>query len=378
MRQLASVFLVLTSLSSSAAAFDWESIPAGEWVDVPTTGESAPKVFHGGAAIAPERGEVYFFGSDTHHPTELEKGESNSVWRLDLQTLCWSRDYEQDSKSAYRITPDSQAVTTTGRPWAMHTFDCVEWDPSVERMVVVSHPVHARFAPDERFPVFAGRPDWFKSLRSSHWEYDPDTKRWRRYDFNPPALFARAMTRDPARNELVATDGEATWVFDRAASRWSRIDEGTVPGWHLSMVFDTAKDEALLLGRNTGSDTLYAWRPERRNWRTVDMQGSTMPANGAAIAYDTNNEVMLYLANDYHNQYNNPTGKAVTFLYHSAERRWERLDIESPELYGMNYLMQYDPVRNVVLHFEKSPAVTGDGIRVWAFRYRRQSTDNSR
>lgn len=35
--------------------------------------------------------------------------------------------------------------------------------------------------------------------------------------------------------------------------------------------------------------------------------------------------------------------------------------------YGMHYLMQYDPVRNVVLHFERDEDST-DRLRVWAFR----------
>ena len=76
---------------------------------------------------------------------------------------------------------------------------------------------------------------------------------------------------------------------------------------------------------------------------------------------------MLYLANDYKNQYHNPTGKSVTFVYDSRGRSWRRLDVTSPELYGMNYLMQYDPVRDVFLHFEKNRE-SGDRIVVWAFR----------
>lgn len=359
---------MLLSCTWQVHAFDWSSIPTGRWADIPTTGQAAPKVFHGGATIAPERSEVYFFGSDTHSPTELENGESNSLWRLNLETLRWSRDYGQDPKSSYRITPDSQTVTTSGRPWAMHSFDCVEWDPVVRRIVVVHHPVHTRFSPEKRFPMFRG--EWFAALKPSHWEYDPDRKKWYRFNFNPPELFARAMVLDPRRNQLIATNGEVTWVFDRTVANWRRYERGTVGGWHLSMVYDSFADAALLLGRNTGSDTLYAWRPEQREWHTVEVQNHPLPANGAAIAYDTKNKVMLYLANDHENQYHNPTGKAVTFIYHSAGKRWERLEIKSPELYGMNYLTQYDPVRNVFLHFEKSPALTGDRIRVWAFRYK--------
>jgi hypothetical protein len=250
----------------------------------------------------------------------------------------------------------------------MHTFDCVEWDPVVGRMVVVHHPVHVRFEMAERFPMFHG--DWNLSLKSSHWEYDPDSKTWQRFNFDPPDLFARALTRNPATGQLIATDGARTWTFDRAAARWITHEKGTAGGWHLKLAFDTYARQALLLGNNQSSGVLYAWDPVKLDWRTVEVNRQPLPANGAAMAYDTRNHVLLYLANDYENQYHNPTGKAVTFIYHSEGQRWERLEIESPELYGMNYLTQYDPVRNVFLHFERSPASTGERLRVWAFRYR--------
>jgi hypothetical protein len=360
--------IVLSCSVPEERVFDWRFLPPGKWVSVPTTGEAAPKVFHGGAAIVPVRGEVFFFGSDTHAPTGLEQGETNSVWRLNLKTLTWSKDYEQDPKATYRILPDSQTVTTSGRPWAMHTFDAVEYDPAVGRVVVVSFPKHARFAPQQRFPMFSG--EWFTSLKPSHWEYDPDTKSWALlYQANAPDLFARAMAWDSDKRMLIATDGSRTWHFDRKEGKWIAYDAASGPGYHLSMVYDNFAGKALLLGKNGGSDTLFAYDPDQHQWSKVEVEGSTIPANGAAIAYDTRNHVMLYLANDYENQYNNPTGKSVTFIYLSREKKWTRLDIESPELYGMNYLMQYDPVRNAFLHFEKSRD-SGDRIRVWAFRYK--------
>lgn len=365
-RHLTAVLLLL--VATTVEGFDWESIPAGRWVTVETTGEAAPKVFHGGAAIVPERGLVIFYGSDTHAPTPLEKGESNALWRLDLESLAWSRDYEQDPKSAYRILPDSQTVTTTGRPWAMHTFANVVWDPVVSRVVVVSGPLHARFSPRERFPMFTDE-NWWVSLRTSHWEYDLDSRQWSRLETDAPQIFAAAMVWDSDRDRLVAHGGTLTWEFDRENEKWERFDAPSRPGWHLNMVYDTFARRVLLLGNNSQDTTLYSYDPAKHSWNSVPVQGSTMPANGAAIAYDTSNHVMLYLANDHPNQYHNPTGKAVTFIYHSAERRWERLPVESPELYGMNYLMQYDPVRNVILHFEKT-AQSGDRVRVHAFRYR--------
>jgi hypothetical protein len=353
--------------SAPAAPFDWNLLPPGEWVRVPTTGVAAPKIFHGGAAIAPERGEVFFFGSDTHAPTPLEKGESNALYRLNLQTLEWSMDYEQDPKSAYRILDDGQTETAAGRPWAMHTFDCMEWDPAVNRVVVVGYPAHTRFAPEKRFPFFKG--DWFRRLKPSHWEYDPDSKKWTRLDTNPPALFAHALARDSDRNQLIGHDGAKTYHFDRSRRAWTVSEAATVPGWHLTMVYDSHAKRVLLLGNNQGSNVLFAYDPELQRWEKVPVQGSCLPANGAAIAFDTRNAVMLYLANDYENQYHNPTGKSVTFVYDSRRQAWTRLDVKSPDLYGMNYLMQYDPVRNVFLHFEKTRD-SGDRIVVWAFRFK--------
>lgn len=350
------------------AVFDWERLPAGRWVPVPASGVAAPKVFHGGATIIPERSLVIFFGSDTHAPTPLEGGESNAVWRLDLATLQWSQDYEQDPKTTYRLLPDGQAQTTTGRPWAMHTFASVDWDPEVKRVVVVSGPIHARFAPQRRFPMFT-EDKWWEKVRASHWEYDVDGRKWQRLEAGAPPLFAQAMVWDSHRKVLVGHNGAATWEFDRTGGKWRAVPAATKPGWHLNTVYDTLARRVLLLGDNSGSSTLFAYEATGRQWSPVPARGAPMPANGAAVAYDTRNHVMMYLANDHGDQYHNPGGKAVTFLYHSAEQRWERLEIPSPELYGMNYLMQYDPARNVFLHFEKSKD-SGDRVRIWAFRYR--------
>ncbi|MCH8328524.1 MAG: hypothetical protein IID15_08405, partial [Candidatus Marinimicrobia bacterium] len=246
-----------------------------------------------------DRGEVFFFGSDTHWPTELERGESNSLWRLNLETLSWSKDYQQDDKSSYIILPDSQCVTSSGRPWAMHTFDAVVYDPEVGRLVVVGQPTHTRFEPEKRFPMFEG--DWYKSLAPSHWEYDPESKEWTLLlNASAPNLFARSMILDSRRNVLIAHDGARTWLFNRQAGHWKVVagETGqtgrTIPGYHLSMVYDSYADAALLLGKNGGSDTLFTFDPHKKSWARAQVSGRTLPANGAALAYDTRNSVMLY------------------------------------------------------------------------------------
>ena len=242
--------MAAATIFGQTTPFDWTSVPANQWVRLPTHGTAAPKVFHGGAAIAPERNEVYFVGSDTHHPTPLEKGESNAVHRLNLETLIWSQDYEQDPKSTYRIIPENQAETTTGRPWAMHTFDVVEWDPTIKRVVAVSYPVHTRFRPEERFPMFKG--DWFKKLEPSHWEYDPSRKAWTRLLTNTPRFFTSALTWDSLREQLIGFNGGGTYHFDRKKHHWRSTGVATEPGWHLSIVYDPVADRVLSLGTQQG------------------------------------------------------------------------------------------------------------------------------
>jgi len=122
-----SLFLsTLLSLSPAKAGdqidlcpkFDWGNVPSNQWVRLSTCGDAPRKVFHGASALAADRNEIFFFGADTH-----DKDYDNSVYRIHLGTLEWSKDYKADPIEEYLLTEDGYAVTTTGRPWAMHTFD---------------------------------------------------------------------------------------------------------------------------------------------------------------------------------------------------------------------------------------------------------------
>src|SRR5262245_37094716 len=119
-------------------AFNWATLPVQRWTRLPTTGVAPRKVFHGAATIAPDRHEVFFFGDDTHY-----KDYDNGVFRLDLRSLHWSRDYEADPTTAYILTPEGYAITTSGRPWAMHTFDAWDYDPVTKKLLAVGSPKHA-------------------------------------------------------------------------------------------------------------------------------------------------------------------------------------------------------------------------------------------
>ena len=123
------------------STFDWGSVSPNQWIRLSTCGDSPRKVFHGGSALAVDRNEIFFFGADTH-----DEDYDNSVYRLDLSTLEWTKDYEADPIEDYRLTKDGYALTKTGRPWAMHTFDAWDYMYSIKKLVTASAPLHAHQA----------------------------------------------------------------------------------------------------------------------------------------------------------------------------------------------------------------------------------------
>ena len=339
--------------------FDWEHVPLNQWVRLFTCRDAPRKVFHGASALAADRNEILFFGADTHH-----KDYDNSVYRIHLRTLEWSKDYESDSLEEYLLTEEGYAVTTTGRPWAMHTFDAWDYVPDVHKFIVTSSPQHAHQA----FELFKDNEKVRDRIKPATWLYDPDTKEWQLVKANTPPLFAQGQVWDPIGRQLVGHQGNTTSHYDPFHQEWTTYVAPSVLGWHRKLVFDTFAGKVLSLGKNGGSSDLWSYSPTSILWKRVTTPSQPPPANGATMAYSIHQHVLLYLANDSDNQYSNPSGKSLTFVYVSENQTWTRLSVQSPPLYGMNYLMQYVPSHRVFLHFERAPNSNGR-LAVWAFRF---------
>lgn len=339
--------------------FEWEALTPNIWVKLDTCGMAPRKVFHGAASLAADRHEVFFFGADTH-----EVDYDNSVIRFHLENLSWTRDYEPDSLVTYELTPQGFPITSKGRPWAIHAFDTFDYHPPSRRLLFVGYPKHAHRAKAQ----LEKKGITLVSLRPATWWYDPDKKHWELLNISSPNLFAHGLAWDSTTDQFIGHDGSSTFHFDLASNRWKTYNYSSISGWHQRLVFETGTKRVLSLGNNKGSADLWAYSLPNMNWEKVEVKEKPFPANGAAIAYDTQQKVLLYIANDHFNSYNNPSGKSATFLYRSSNQSWTRLDIESPPLYGMNYLMQYDPVRKVFLHFEKT-SLFNEQLDVWALRW---------
>ncbi len=338
--------------------FDWETMPDNTWSKLETCGVPFKKVFHGAATIASDRSTVFFFGADTH-----ESHYDNSVMRLHLDTLEWTRDYAPDPLEGYTISGKGVPITGKGRPWAMHAFDTWDYHPPTGRLIFVGFPKHGH-----RAKVVVKQKGLDPNImKPTTWLYDPDQKTWNVVDAPSPNLFASGLVWDSHRDEFVGHDGSLTYHFTMREKLWRTLPASSLPGWSQKLIFDTNVKEVRLLGSNTSSSDLWAYSSDIHQWKLIPVDKAPLPANGAALAYNPDRSVLLYIANDHSNAYSNPTGKSRTYVLVSKSGAWERLPVVSPPLYGMNYLTQYDPKRGVFLHFEKS-SPTDQRMAVWALR----------
>ena len=314
--------------------------------------------------MAVDRNEVFFFGADTH-----EVDYDNSVTRLQLENLHWTKDYEPDPVNTYTVTPEGYPMTSKGRPWAMHAFDTFDYHPPSRRFLFVGFPDHAHLAKKQLQNNGAN----LDALRPATWWYDPDKKQWELLTISSPNLFAHGLVWDSVTDQFIGHDGSSTFHFDPKQKSWKTYQSPSIPGWSQRLLWEAGTRQIVSLGNNTGNGDLWTYSLPNLKWEKIAVKETPLPANGAAIAYDIHQEVLLYVANDHSNSYSNPSGKSVTFMYSSSTQSWIRLNIESPPLFGMNYLTQYDPVRQVFLHFEKY-SQSDEQLAVWALRWKKTKT----
>ncbi len=346
---------LLGAPAARATGFDWTRLPLGQWMPIPTTGSPPRKAFHGTMVVDPDRDLLFVLGADTHY-----EDYDNSVYRLDLVTLRWSRDYSPDPVDDYRVTPDGYTLTEAGRPWAMHTFDTVDYDPVSRAILMVAFPAHEYLA-HERLKVDPGR------LARPVWYYHPDQRGWElRKLADTPQLFAKAMAWHAAREEMIATTSYDTWHLDPRRNRWRRQDVRGPYGWHLKMVYDPTASRVLSYGANGGSDVLWAYDADRVSWSRIATDRQAPPGEGAALAFAPNTDRMLYLAPIGPSQYANPSGNSEAWVFHGGAASWHRLAGPVPPVFGINYHINHEPRRGLVLYGERDPKGL---LALWAFRY---------
>ena len=332
-------------------------LPAGVWHKLNSTG-AFERQAHGGAAFDSLRGRITLFGSDTHR-----RNWDNSVRFFDVSALRWSQSYPADDPSTYRVNADGLAVAGDGgneHPWAMHTFDAVEYDPLMDRLIVASYPAHMK--PDK--PWGFDKAFWRQIKRHPTWFYYIGEDRWEPMAGKAVLLFPYAAAFDPRRNEMIGVTENTFYGLSGLPPRWQAIGKGPPNAWHTSATFDSDLDAVVMYGTNRRANTVWQYRRGEERARKMPTPGDRPPGGESVpLVYHPGLQKVVALV------VNRRTKRTETWLYATAADAWTRVGAaDLPFDIGMNYDMAYDQRHDLLWLVANLP---GDPVAVWALRLQR-------
>ncbi|WP_275100208.1 hypothetical protein [Sedimenticola hydrogenitrophicus] len=318
----------------------YSHLPEKRWIKIHQQQRSDPVQFkrqpHGGSAFDSKRGRLVLFGSDTH-------GEdwSNVVRIFDMSSVKWIPTAQPDDYQGYVVDSagEPSARADVKRPWAMHTFDAVDYDPVNDQLMVASHPDHLK--PD-RFGQWMAA-SWGEIKKHPTWFYHFRDNSWSTGEGKAVSFFPYSIAYDSKRQRFVGFRPDG--VFQYAGARgWQRIAKKGINAYHTNAVYDPRNDAFIILGTHTSSNAVYLFRNGDRGaleQPTPGLRPPGMESVPAAFHPGVGKTVVLV---------DSPVGEkggAQTWLYDIAEDRWEQIDeAVFPFKLGMNYNMQYDPIHN--------------------------------
>lgn len=323
---------------------------------------------HAGIAYDSKRGTLLVFGSNTHG-----LDWDNEVHEFDPATARWETHYPRAPKASYRADAKGRAIAGTDHllPWAMHTYDNVVYDPSLDALVVSALPEHNPIR--KSVPAATLHPTWI---------YDLKTRRWRIFDNEGkpyPKFFAAASAYDPDR-DVIAAYKWGMWEIGPERDEWKKASRESHHQIHYTMDYDSKHRKFVVFGDYRDSNAVWTYAPGARagdagTWEKMTPQqgASCPPGQHFPVAYDSTHGVFLLVADNVRfvedgQGRRKRAGRArssSSFVYDLGSNRCVRLpDADLPPL-GMNYMMAYDRFHKVFL------LVTGNHAKpaaVWALR----------
>ena len=344
------------------------ALEPNRWFQLRTTGDmSWRRQGHAGIAYDSRRGKLYVFGSNTH-------GEDwdDSVHEFDPATSRWETHYTAARPETYRADERGHAIAGDERllPWAMHTFDNVVYDPSLDAIIVTALPLHNRQA-RERAPAAVVHPTWIYDLWNREWRIFPNGGK------PSPSFFAAASAYDARRDVIVAYGRSGLWEIGPDRKEWQRASREHHHDMHFNMVYDSRRGQLGVFGDHGGSNAVWIYTPGPRagdagRWQRHLPGGDACPADEHfPAAFDEERGLYLLVPDDRSpGRGQGSRGRAsptrsVTLVYDPDADRYTRLPQGDLEPLGMNYMMVYDHYHGVFL------LVTGDWrapATVWALR----------
>lgn len=324
---------------------------------------------HAGMAYDSRRGRLLIFGSDTHG-----MDWDNEVHEFDPVAERWTTHYERAGKETYRADEGGNAIAGKDRvlPWAMHTFNNVLYDPSLDALVVTAEPKHNPIR--KTVPGVKKHPTWI---------YDLKTRVWRIFENKgkpSPNFFAAGSVYDPDRDVIVAEKkgGGGIWEIGPERDEWKKVTPKSYHEIHFTMAYDTKHRKIAVFGDYKRTNEVWVYTPGTRagtkgSWEKRTPGGDPCPRDEhIPVAFDSDNGVYLLVPDNWRREKDEsgrmrwiPPSGSSTFVYDYATDRYTRLPKGDMERLGMNYMLVYDKFHKVFL------LVTGDSGEppiVWALK----------
>ncbi|WJW74432.1 hypothetical protein QVG61_07860 [Thiohalobacter sp. IOR34] len=344
---------------AATAAPDYAALPANRWVVIHTETGRWRRQEHAGAAYDSHRGTLLLFGSNTHG-----KNWDNSVREFDPQRLRWTRHYPPSPRDSYRLDAAGHPVAGPAdnpRPWAMHSYDGLVYDPGSDSLIVAAaanhHPLRRRFE-IRRQPV---------------WRYDLTSHRWQPFDRHQgkmPTFFDAATAYDSWRR-LPLLYKFGIWELDRGSEQWRKATGKHHHNSHFNLVYDSLHQVFAAFGSARLTNSVWLYHPgkaagEAGRWEERQPGGDPCPPDQhIPVAFHPEQGVFVLVVDD--NQvYRRPNGRlrlrskaksSGTYVYDLDSNRYRRLPQADLPAQGMNYMLVYASRQKVLL------LVTGDWRR---------------
>ena len=329
------------------------NLPENTWVRVAVGNDGNwTRQGHAGLAYDSKRGSLLIFGSDTHGANWDNTVHEFSPLLREWHTL------------GAIAGPETYAATSTGlpaagangmQPWAMHTYDGIEYDPKLDALIVAAATDH------NPAPVsgITGQRTWI---------FERATAQWRPLDGDPESkvrLFGAALAYDGWRDTLVLCR-EGIWELGPKRTAWQQVARAERCDLHHNLVFDSDSGHFIVFGRYRASADLWEYSPGltaglKGEWKQLGAVDCPL-MSGLPVAYDRNAHKFVLVA-----KLNRAGSKDEygTFTYDPRAGRCTQITGANIDPGHMNFMMVWHANLRVSL------LVTGDWrqpTEVWALR----------
>ena len=317
---------------------------------------------HAGLAYDSTRGSLLVFGSDTH-------GEDwdNVVHEFIPRQREWVHHGANAHPDTYKVNNEGYPVAgdIDLAPWAMHTYDGVDYDPIFDSLVVVASPSHN--------PINKERP---KPKSNPIWIYQLNKQKWSIFDDGhakpPPNYFGSATAYDKANNNIFICKS-GLWQLNLTGGALEKI--GKAPNClHRTMAFDSWRRHLYIFGSYKGTSNVSRFdigffSEESKNWEELTPGGDHCPTySSVPVAFDEKAGLFLLVVNDPKSSTDGKHDSATTFIYDPETNTYEKLIGTKLPAAKLNFMMAWDKTHEVFFLLAGSEK---DGISVWALRLSR-------